>query len=149
MPRFASFAKIHTIQSNRLIYLRGAPGDVTMRRKYGFLRFVITLIRVIGTLVFIGALVAGVPPILYGISNPQALATAEIAIFGPFLPGATALGAGVITVLIGLLYAITIIASGEIIRVLIDTEQNTRATAAYMRMLVGRRRSKARRRVPQ
>ena len=120
-----------------------------MRRKYGFLRFVITLLRVLGTLVFIGALLAGVPPILYGISNPQAVATSEIAIFGPFLPGATALGAGVITVLIGLLYAIAIIATGEIIRVFIDTEQNTRATAAYMRMLVGKRRAAARRRAPQ
>lgn len=117
-----------------------------MRRKYGFLRFVITLVRVLGTLVFLGALVAGVPPILYGISNPQALATAQIAVFGPFLPGATALGAGIITVMIGLLYTIAIIATGEIIRVLVDTEQNTRATAAYMRMLVGRRRAQARRR---
>lgn len=117
-----------------------------MRRKYGFLRFVITLLRVLGTLVFIGALVAGVPPILFGISNPQALATAQIAVFGPFLPGATALGAGVITVLIGLLYAIAIIAMGEVIRVLIDTEHNTRAAAGYMRMMAGRRRAQARRR---
>jgi hypothetical protein len=123
-----------------------SSGDANMRRKYGFLRFVITLLRVLGTLVFLGALLAGVPPILYGISNPQAQATAEIAVFGPFLPGATALGVGIITVLIGLLYAIVIIATGEIIRVLIDAEQNTRTTAAYLRMLVGRRRAQARRR---
>lgn len=121
-----------------------------MRRKFGFLRFVITLLRVLGTLVFIGALLAGVPPILYGISNPEAVATREIAILGPFLPGATALSAGVITVVVGLLYAISIIALGEIIRVLIDTEQNTRAAAGYMRMMVGRRRARAQaRRRPQ
>lgn len=115
-----------------------------MRRKYGFLRFVITLLRVLGTLVFIGALLAGIPPILYGISNPEAAATPEVAIFGSFLPGATALAVGIITVLIGLLYAILIFAAGELLRVLIDMEHNTRTTAGYMRMLVGKRRARTR-----
>ena len=113
-----------------------------MRPKYSFLRFVITLLRVLGTIVFIGALLMGVPPIIYGIFNPRALATPEISLLGPFLPGATALGAGIIAILIGLLYAIFLIAIGELIRVLVDTEHNTRATAHYMRVLAGKRRAR-------
>jgi hypothetical protein len=95
----------------------------TVERKYGALRVISTILRVLAWIV----LVVGVILVLVGAFTSSPVPT-------PDVPGGLSVGGpsvfGVILSLVGVgLWSLWLFASAEIIRLFIDLEENTRRTA--------------------
>lgn len=110
---------------------------MTVPKRFGVLRFVAALLRVIAWIVLILAILAGVVVALSNFTNfLQTPNLVDIPVLGPLLnvlgAGAGGIIAGIVTALTGVLLFVTYFALAEFISMLLAVEENSRLTAALL-----------------
>ncbi|MCX6045734.1 MAG: hypothetical protein NT075_11530 [Chloroflexi bacterium] len=104
---------------------------MTVPRRFGVLRFIGTLLKVIAWIILILSILGAIG---VGLASSQ---VGTIAQNNPFLSAlfstpAGGIVAGVVTLLFGLIYFLVLYASGESLHMQLAVEENTRLTAALL-----------------
>jgi len=105
---------------------------MTVPRRFGVLRFIGTLLKVIAWIVLILAILGAIGIGLAGSQVGPLLTRANPALSGLFATAAGGIVAGVVGLLLGLIYFLILYASGERIHMYLAIEENTRLTAALL-----------------
>ena len=105
---------------------------MTVPRRFGVLRFIGTLLKVIAWIVLILAILGAIGVGLAGSQVGPLLARANPTLSGLFATPAGGIVAGVVGLLLGLIYFLILYASGERIHMYLAIEENTRLTAALL-----------------
>lgn len=105
---------------------------MTVPRRFGVLRFIGTLLKVIAWIVLILAILGAIGIGLGGSQVGPLLTRANPALSGLFATPAGGIVAGVVGLLLGLIYFLILYASGERIHMYLAIEENTRLTAALL-----------------
>jgi hypothetical protein len=105
---------------------------MTVPRRFGVLRFIGTLLKVIAWIVLILAILGAIGVSLGGNQLGPIIARANPALSGLFSTPAGGIATGVVALLVGLIYFLVLYASGERIHMYLAIEENTRLTAALL-----------------
>ena len=108
-----------------------------MQKKYGVLRIIATINKVIAWIVLVLGVLGGCASLAFGLLPGLTSAgsrTAPALLMGGLAAGlATSVGA----IFFAVIYFLVFYSFGEMIYLLIDLEENTRATAEYLKSLKG------------
>ncbi len=106
-----------------------------MEKRYGALRVIGTIFKILGVLVGIFAVLGALALCGTALLGGAALANAGREAGLPFA-GAGVVGAiisGLFSLLIGIIWAVTLFAVGDFVSILLSIEENTRSTAVMLR----------------
>lgn len=110
---------------------------MTVPKRFGVLRFVAALMKVIAWLVLILAVLAGVVAAIGSFSTIlQTQSLTQLPVIGPFIPllgtGTSGLVTGILIALGGLIYFVLWYALADALSLNLAVEENTRLTAALL-----------------
>jgi hypothetical protein len=105
---------------------------MTVPRRFGVLRFIGTLLKVIAWIILILSILGAIGVGLTSSQVGQAVAQSNPILSSLFSTPAGGIIVGVITLLFGLIYFLVLYASGESLHMQLAVEENTRLTAALL-----------------
>jgi hypothetical protein len=105
---------------------------MTVPRRFGVLRFIGTLLKVIAWIVLILSILGAIGMVVGSSQLGTLITNSNPALRGLFATPAGAIVTGVVVLLIGLIDFLVLYASGERIHMYLAIEENTRLTAALL-----------------
>ncbi len=105
---------------------------MTVPRRFGVLRFIGTLLKVIAWIVLILSILGAIGMVVGSSQLATIITNTNPALRGLFATPAGAIVTGVVVLLIGLIDFLILYASGERIHMYLAIEENTRLTAALL-----------------
>lgn len=105
---------------------------MTVPRRFGVLRFIGTLLKVIAWIVLILSILGAIGMVVGSSQLGAIITNSNPALRGLFATPAGAIVTGVVVLLIGLIDFLVLYASGERIHMYLAIEENTRLTAALL-----------------
>ena len=105
---------------------------MTVPRRFGVLRFIGTLLKVIAWIILILSILGAIGAGLASSQVGQAVSQNNAILSALFATPAGGIVAGVIVLLFGLIYFLALYATGESIHMQLAVEENTRLTAALL-----------------